>query len=185
MSALTTIFKAFYRSRIILYLALALIPLRSYSQYNENLLRAAYIGNIASFVEWPQEKWLDPAKKVVLAIYGDNDFMQIATIVFRDKKILNRKVEVKKISDPSDLKDCDLVYIGSENSPLFKSMILKANESGVVVFTESVSVSVDGVHFNFYIESDKLRFEINRRSLEKSGFRVSSVLLSNFKVNDR
>jgi len=39
-----------------------------------------------------------------------------------------------------------------------------------------------GVHINFYIEDEKLKFEINDKTINSAGFKVSYLLLQNTRL---
>jgi hypothetical protein len=41
---------------------------------------------------------------------------------------------------------------------------------------------VAGIHINFYIEDDKLKFEINKSSIDSGKLKVSSLLMKSSKV---
>jgi len=38
------------------------------------------------------------------------------------------------------------------------------------------------VHINFYLEDEKLKFEINEKSLASGGFKVSYLLMQNTRI---
>lgn len=62
---------------------------------------------------------------------------------------------------------------------MISKFIDAANSSGVLLISGTTDFSKAGVYINFYIEDEKLKFEINEKSLGSAGFKVSYLLMQN------
>jgi hypothetical protein len=162
---------------VILLLFLSNLP--GIAQYSENIIKAAYIERITRFVEWPADNKSLPAEQFVLGVYGDSEFSITLTEVFKEKKIKNHTVLIVSIRSPEQLNTCNLCYISGKAKPLIGKFVNAANSSGVLLISETADFCEKGVHINFYLEDEKLKFEINEKSILSAGFKVSYLLMQN------
>ncbi len=157
----------------------------SYCQYQKNDLKAAYIENITRFIDWPVGNQEKGKTKFVFGIYEDQEFFDRLIDIFAKRKIKDTDVEIVEIKSPDQIQKCNLIYIGDIRKTDLEKLLPGIISNGILSFSESESLRTSGIHFNFYLESGKLRFEANMKSLEKGGFRVSSLLLNSCKIIDR
>jgi hypothetical protein len=162
------------------FLFLCVIPVAG--QYNENLIKAAYIERITRFVEWPAGKNLTSMDQFVIGVYEEDDFYNILITVFKEKSIKEHKVKIVSIKFPEQINTCNLCYISEKAKSTLGKFIDSANSSGVLLISETSGFSKAGVHINFYIEEEKLKFEINEKSLASAGFKVSYLLMQNNRI---
>jgi hypothetical protein len=172
----------------ILRIALTTIPLLFFlnlqvnAQYNENIIKAAYIERITRFVEWPVKDNNLSNDNFVIGVYGETDFYNTLAGVFKEKSIKDHKVIVILIKNPEQINTCDICYISDKAKPLISKFVDIANSSGILLISETIDFCKGGVHINFYIEDEKLKFEINKKSIESAGFKVSYLLMQNTRI---
>jgi hypothetical protein len=173
---------------IILKLVLAAIAILFFlgppvkAQYNENIIKAAYIERITRFVEWPVRNNSNSSDLFVIGVYDEDDFYSTLTDVFKEKPIKEHKVKIILIKGPEEINGCNLCYISSIAKPMIRKFVTLANSSGVLLMSETTNFSKEGVHINFYIEDEKLKFEINEQSISSAGFKVSYLLMQNTRI---
>ena len=165
---------------VILLLFLSSLP--AIAQYNENVIKAAYIERITRFVEWPAKNSHLIGDLFVIGVYNEDDFYNTLIEVFKDKLIKEHKVKIISVNSPEQLNSCNLCYISQKAKPLISTFIVRANSSGVLLISGTDGFCKAGVHINFYIEDEKLKFEINEKSLISSGFKVSYLLMQNTRI---
>lgn len=151
-------------------------------QYNENLIKAAYIERITRFVEWPSNTKLTPQDPFVIGVYDEDEFFDILVTVFKEKPIKDHRVNIITIKFPEQINTCNLCYISEKAKSSISKFIESANSSGVLLISETPGFSKAGVHINFYIDEEKLKFEINEKSMVSAGFKVSYLLMQNNRV---
>jgi hypothetical protein len=167
---------------------LAVIPLlflfsvTAYAQYNENVVKAAYIERITRFIEWPVKDHTLSADRFVIGVFGETQFYNTLTDIFKEKLIKNHKVNVISIKNPGQLRTCNVCYLSDKANPMISDFVNTANSFGVLLISETTDFCKEGVHINFYIEDEKLKFEINEKSLTSAGFKVSYLLLQNTRI---
>jgi len=152
------------------------------AQYNENIIKAAYIERITRFVEWPTKDGNFADNRFVIGVYGETGFYNTLAEVFKEKPVKGHKVNVIVVKNPENINTCNLCYISEKANPLISNFVDIANSSGVLLISGTTDFSKKGVHINFYIEDEKLKFEINKKSMDSAGFRVSYLLMQNTRI---
>lgn len=162
---------------------LQLVIIKSSSaQYSADVLKAAYLERITRFIEWPLNHVVKDTTVFTIGVYEDSDFIAALTEVFKDKTIKSKKVIIININIPDQLRNCDICYISEKGKLMLKQYIETANTQGVLLISESKDFGNVGIHINFYLEDDKLKFEINRQSIDTGRFKVSSLLFKSAKI---
>jgi len=172
------------RKNAILILQVALVMLagnmtasaqQSLSEYK---LKALFLYNFGKFVEWPAAAFSNADAPMIIGVYGRNPFNDDLENIVKGQTINSHPLVVRQIALLSDLKTCHLLFISaSEKNDL--SAILKAvRGSSVLTVGETPEFIPAGGMINFFIEDDKIRFEINPEAARQAGLTISSKLLS-------
>jgi hypothetical protein len=153
----------------------------AFGQIDESLMKAAYIERMTRFIEWPVKSTLNE-NSFIIGVFGDNDFYATLFTAFKGKQIKNQDVKIIQVMTPDQLSICKICYLSNKASKNLTAFISAANSSGALLISESEDFGNEGVHINFYIEDDKLKFEINETSITSAGFKVSYLLLQNTRI---
>lgn len=159
-----------------------LLPLFASGQYIEDEIKAAYVERITRFVDWPRNLSAKDTSIFVIGVFGDKDFYNTLSATLKTKTIKGRRVEIKELNDLIKIELCDVCYISGVNDAEIKTFLSAANRYGVLVMAAKKGLGEKGVHLNFYLEENKLKFEINRASIDSGKFRVSSMLLKSSRI---
>lgn len=163
-------------------LLLIFLNLTVNAQYNENIIKAAYIERITRFVEWPAKNNIVSRDTIVIGVFGEKEFYTTLREVFKDKLIKDRRVSIIAIKSPGQINTCNICYISENAKPQINKFIAIANSSGVLLFSGTTDFSKAGVHINFYLDDENLKFEINEKSIDSAGFKVSYLLMQNNRI---
>ncbi|MBI5890037.1 MAG: YfiR family protein [Nitrosomonadales bacterium] len=137
-------------------------------------VKAAFIHNIAKFVEWPAAA--TGAGKLRLCILGDDPFGGNINVL-RGKQIGRLVWEVTRINAFADMKSCQVLFISASGHDGIGQIRKHINGSAVLTVGDTRGYAEQGVMVNFYLEENKVRFEINRAAAARAGFRIDSKLL--------
>src|SRR5258708_39561856 len=74
-------------------------------------VKAAFLYNFAKFVKWPEEQTLGPT--FIIAVLGEDPFRGILEKTLTGKTILERTVEVRRLSTPEAAGKVQILFIGS------------------------------------------------------------------------
>lgn len=140
----------------------------------ETRVKAAFLYNFFSFVEWPGKAPEDP---FILGVLGKDPFGSILDRTFHEKNVKGRPIEIRRLREIREASQCDIVFVGSISPE--QSTILRESLSKKPVLTVSdlrKSASTIGI-VEFFREGNKVRFSIDRTRASEAGLKISSRLL--------
>lgn len=140
-------------------------------------LKAAYLYNFGTYIEWPEFAFADPTASLVIGILGHDSFGTELDQLAR-RKIGNRPVEIRHLSDPSGAVECHILFVAaSVSGPQLQETFAKVRGLPVLCVGESPGFSKAGGEIGFFVQENKLRFEINIHAARQQGLKISSKLL--------
>ncbi len=176
---LSVIIKSVFILVIFLFLR-ANIALCQFEQYE---LMAVYLERIARFVEWPHKTESSMSDNYfVIGVLGENPFGTILTDLYAERTIKNKNIQVRYLSQLNEIDKCHLLFISrsmSEELPQILEIIAK---KPILTVGDTEGFAEKGVLVNFFIENNKLRFEINEQGLHEAGILIDSLLLKVAKI---
>ena len=163
---------------ILFLLLVFLIPQLVQAQFSESEIKAVYLEKFALFIEWPAESSLaDSTKPFVIGVVKDKAFSKVLIEIYQERKIKNRKVQIKYFSDLNSIKDCNIMFISGSNQDELALILSRIEGKPILTISDTEGFAEKGIHIDFFLESDKLKFEINQAALKKSGLQASYQLL--------
>lgn len=140
-------------------------------------LKAAYLLNFASYVEWPGQP-----EPVSICIYGDNPFKAATIATLLEAKAGQISAGFKYPRQLEQLTDCNILYLGLSEQENFGKAIAMVRNASVLVVTDVQDGLPQGAMINLLTESNRLRFEININTALASKLKISSKLLKLAKI---
>jgi YfiR/HmsC-like len=145
---------------------------------SEYKLKALFLYNFGKFVEWPTNDFPSANAPMIIGVYGENPFGNDLKDIVKGQTINGHPLVVRQIILLSDLKTCHILFISaSETSDLY-SIMRAVRGAAVLTVGETREFIPAGGMIAFFIEDDKIRFEINPKAVRKAGLTISSKLLS-------
>jgi len=146
------------------------------TEFSEYEVKAGFIYNIAKFIEWPRDTFLDAKKPITLCIVGTNPF-GAALDTIANKTVQNRTLLIKHMRKTNDLRTCHMLFVSaSEKGNLSQILEMLAGASTCTI-GDTKGFAQQGIMINFLIEQEKVRFEINTESTRRANLTISSKLL--------
>jgi hypothetical protein len=146
-------------------------------------LKALFLYNFGGYVEWPNEAFAEAKSPFVIGVLGaaplDDTLSQIAA----QKNIGGRRIVFQRFKTVDDVGKCQLLFI-SRAVPQAQQQQLIAKFKGEPVLTvgETANFAADGGCINFFVQANKIRFEINVQALKQQNLKVNSKLLAMAKI---
>ena len=144
---------------------------------SEYQVKAAFLLNFPSFVEWPANNFASAREPLVLGIFGKDPFGGTLTQMAGAKTINGRTLLIRILSDPSQLRACHLVFFPANQKGQDAQIAGALTELGILTIGESDGFAERGGIINFVIEDRHVRFEVNPAAAERSRLKMSSKLL--------
>lgn len=153
-------------------LALLLFSASASAQESVTRMHSLYIYNFIKNIKW---KNIDD--RYIIGVFAkDATVEQIATVL-GTREFNGKSIEVKKLTSPSQVSNCHIVFVSSA----FGSNVKKISESNVLKNTLLVSEKGElnnGASIAFILENSKLKFKINEDAFKTSNLQISATLLS-------
>ena len=139
-------------------------------------IKAAFFLNFIKFVEWPGPAFASPGDPYVVSVVG-NDPVATAIEGLDNKTVSGRKLVVRKVSDLSSLGQCHILYVGKSEKGKAGQVLGAVKSSPVLTVADFDGFARQGGTIGFIHKDDRIRFEINEESANKSGLKVNAKLL--------
>ena len=147
-------------------------------QAEEYRIKSAYLEKITRFIQWPEPNAATGQNAFfVIGIAGESPFNGILANDYKERRIKDKPVRIKTISETEMIKDCDLLFISASEADRLEKYILAAERFHVLTVGDTAGFAQKGVHINFYIENQKVRFSINPEAMKRAGLNAGSLLL--------
>ena len=179
------LFKPLYLSRLRGYATVSLLFLfftangniqpRPTSEYQ---LKAAFIYNFTRFIDWPPASFGSTDSPFVIGILGDDGISAYINELVKGEKLGNRQIVVRRFSNPAEITQCQILFIGGKDVPEMKGLLNAMNRRGVLTVSDAPDFAKLGGIVRFYKEANKLRLQINVDEVKISELTISSKLLS-------
>ena len=149
---------------------------------SEYLIKAGYIYNFAKLVEWPATAFAQPDSPIVIGIVGNDPFGPIIDKVLEGKKVNGHSFLIKRLKPTADVKECQILFIGSSLGPHVADTIRLTRGTPVLTISEIPGFADRGGIINLTLEQNKVRFEVNVDAAKEADLSISSRLLVLAKV---
>jgi hypothetical protein len=148
----------------------------------EYQVKAAFLVNFASFVEWPADPTLRGKDPITICVYRTDPFGGFLDDLIRKKALKAQELQARRVSDPAGLKACQIVFISDREDTALPEVINGLKGRNALLVGESKDFAQRGGGIQFFLEDNRLRFAINVDATERAGLKMSSKLLALAKV---
>jgi hypothetical protein len=149
----------------------------------EYTIKAAYLYNFSSYVQWPVEAFPTNDTPLVIGVLGTDPFGEILNEIARTKKVGGRPIVARRFASMAAYAPCHVLFVPSSTSAdETAAAIRKTRGSPVLLVGENPAFAEDGGAVTFFIEENKVRFEINVDVARRQQLKISSKLLGLAKI---
>lgn len=140
---------------------------------DEDALKVAFIYNFAKFTQWPA---LAVDAPITICIFGRIEFQrQLASV--DGKRVGQRPVAVRYLTDLSKVSNCQMLYIGKLERNRRTAALGAARPFPILTISDTPDFARDGGMVEIFPEHQRLRLRINKNKVEAAGVRLSSKVL--------
>ena len=138
-------------------------------------IKAAFLFNFAKFVEWPG---LNESTTFNVCLVGEDPFGGHLESAFLGKSVHNLPVVIRRLgSQFAEARSCQIVFVSTSERRRFKDVLSNLAGASVLTVSDCPSFPAAGGVVNFYLDDNRIRFEISPENAEKGRLRISSQLL--------
>lgn len=144
----------------------------------EYQLKAAFLYNLAKFVEWPPEVYGSPMDPLVICILGENPFGEALEQAVHGKTVEGRRVAVRPVAEARQVKGCQILFVSSSERKRVRPILADIQTSGILTVGDTDGFPAEGGVVDLKLEGGRIRIEVNVEAALRERLRISSRLLS-------
>jgi len=145
--------------------------------YTRQELMAAFLYRIGSYVEWENRALPIDAPTVNLCIAGRDPFGK--ALAFHDgSPIKGRALSVRHVSPTSSVEGCHILFLSRSEQHAARILHRLKSLSGVLTASDRSDFTCRGVVLRFFVQTERLTFEVNPKAAARSNLEISSKVLS-------
>lgn len=146
------------------------------SRVSEYHVKAAFLYNLAKFVQWPPSA--DRSDQLVVCVIGNEFFSTLLHDLVKGKSVQDRAIIVRGPRKGDDLHACHMVFVSAIESRNTADILLRVPAAGVLTVGETPDFVREGGLARFYVENNRMRVEIDAAAADQAGLKIQSQLLS-------
>ena len=169
------------RGRALLLIAIAAAvasggprSLRADAPPSEYEVKAAFLYNFLSFVEWPEASL--PEDRFTIAIVGRDPFGSVLDDVVANERHAGRPLVVRRVMRARDAADAQVAFLALPDSQLDGALADLAARP-VLTVGEARDFAKRGGVIQLRVQDGRVKFEVNSGAAAAGGLKVSSHLL--------
>lgn len=139
----------------------------------EYQIKAAFLYNIARYVEWPKSRFETAESPLTVGVLGTNPFGGELEQVTRGRRIGEHPIVIVPVSSPLEQSRVHVLFVSADGERLLAPGPLP----GVLTVGESERFAGLGGLITFISEAQKVRFMVNLDAANAAGLKISSQLL--------
>lgn len=143
----------------------------------EYQLKAAVLGHLGKFVEWPTNAFKDADSPVLLGIVGTDPFGRDLEKILGASTVSGRKWTVIRSTDPRELLNCRMLFFSGDSQERLRQLLPALSGQPILTVGESADFLEAGGMVNFVMEERKVRFEVNLTPANQAGVTFQAQLL--------
>lgn len=132
--------------------------------------KALFLYNFTSYVSWSKFN----GKSFKIAIAGESPILSPLINYTSGKKFIKVPFEIVSYKAGEEYQ---IVFISNAASKNFSKIKSEVGKKYTLIVTENSLFDRMGGHISFYVDGDKVNFNVNKPAIEKAGLNVSSKLV--------
>lgn len=140
-------------------------------------VKAAFLYNFATFSEWPSEAFSNENSPFVIGVLGENPFGNALNDIVSNESKNGHPLTIKYFTKVEEAKHCHILFINVNKTDIQSQMFAALKKKPVLTLGDAPDFLNKGGMVRFFIENNKLRFQINLDTVKESNIVISSKLL--------
>ena len=147
---------------------------------NEYTMKAVFLYSFGRYVQWPEKAFANASDPFVIGILGEDPFGGALDEIAAKKTIQARQIVVLRFASLEDYRQPSHILFVSRSLTNDQQAALLARNAGQPVFVvgETPGYAERGANANFFIDGDRVRFELNVDIARQAQLRMDAKLLS-------
>ena len=156
---------------------LLLAPVAAAAPPTASEVKAVYLFNFVSFVDWPAAAFGEADATFDICILRDDSVSLALESVVVGESVGGRSLVARRIARALDAPECQILFIGGSEELRTSGVLQAVASKPVLTVGEVEAFARNGGMISFVLEHGTVRFTINVDAVSRSGLVMSSKLL--------
>jgi hypothetical protein len=166
------------RIQVVLLLLWSASGFASGPDIDADQVKAVFLYKVAKFVDWPDGTSGAPPALITICVMGNNTFADLLEGLVKAQPANNQEFGVRRITSVSEIRGCRILYLGASQRRQVHAILGALRETGVLTAGETEGFAIQGCVIDFWMEANRVRFEINTDAAARAHLKISSKLLN-------
>ena len=150
-------------------------PAAAQPEMGESAVKAAFLYNFTKFVDWPGNAFEGTISPFRVCVFADAAFRRDLEAMLACESVGARPVVVS--AAPREVRGCHVAYFGRDGEERGRQLLPSLRQVPVLTVGEGSRFLEQGGLIAFALEQNRVRFDVNKAALDRTGLVVSSKLL--------
>lgn len=142
-------------------------------------LKALFLFNFGSYIEWPADAFPNQNYPFVIGVLGHAPLEDHLADIAASKRIHGRQVVVRRFASIDQMEPCHILFVARDVPvPQQHQAVQRLRGSHTLLVGETQVFAQYGGSVNFFVDANKIRFEINLDAAKAHQLRISAKLLA-------
>jgi len=160
----------------VLVLALCLTGTLAAQVSREYDLKAVFLYNFVTFVEWPKAVRPPPGKPIIIGVLGRDPFGKVLDEVVAGETLKENPLEVRRYRTPEAALECHILYISASEAARLPQILDMLRGKPVLTVADMPRFTEAGGIITF-ATGDRVQLQVNAGAAQQAGLAISSKLL--------
>lgn len=160
---------------IFIVISVFLTTLNAYE--SEDKLKVVIIGKVAKFIKWKDNNY----DNFIITVLN-NPYEKLFDKTFQNKKIKNKNIQIKYISNIDELTDTNILYIPPSNAKNLSDILSQLDGKNILTVSDIRGFAEKNGMMQIYFVSQKVKLKVNLDVAKRENLKISSSLLRIAKV---
>lgn len=157
-----------------LVVVISIIFLNHFVQAQDYRVHSGFMYHFTKYIEWPAAK---KSGDFVIGVVGNAAIIDPLNAMASAKTVGTQKIIIKRFSNVASVSDCHILFLSDDKTDEIEEASSKAKSKNILLVSEGNGLAKKGSSINFLIVDGKLKFELNKKTIQDTGLKVSSELL--------
>jgi hypothetical protein len=140
-------------------------------------VKAAFVFNFIKLVSWPEGRLGGGSVPVQVCVIKGDEMESALRNALAGKLAGTHPIQVAAVGEGDNLGSCHVLYLGGRTSSRNSALMGRVSGKGVLLVDEGPRFTWPDGMIRLFQEQNRMRFELNLESLERSGLKVDPRLI--------
>lgn len=140
-------------------------------------VKAAFVFNFIKLVSWPEARLTAGGAPVQVCVVRGDEMEPALRHALAGKLAGSHPIQVAVVGEGDNLTACHVLYLGGRTSARNAALMSRVSGKGVLLVDEGPRFTWPDGMIRLFQEQNRMRFELNLESLERSGLKVDPRLI--------